>query len=391
LYVRKARAEATAFNVWDAKQAGLVLRIQPSGQRSWKAVYRHASRPRWYSIGDARAIGLADARKLAARVMLQAAEGKDPAAERKAERGSGTFAELAQRHLTEHAKRKNKSWRQADALVRRYLLPHWGKLQAKNVSRSDVRALMGRIAAPVLANQVLAAASAIFSWGVKQEVISVNPCQKVDRNATRSRERVLSDGEIQQFWNALSDAGLMRSSALKTILLTGQRPGEVACMRREHIKDGWWEMPGEPVAKLGWPGLKNKQNHRVWLSAPVRAVLAEVIDADDAAAGFVFAGHRNKAVSGLAAAMRTICKTLGVNDKVTPHDLRRTFSSKVTGLGFGTDAMNRVTNHKEGGIASVYDRHSYAEENKRIMESVADHIVTLAEGRRETNVIPLAR
>jgi integrase len=391
LYVRKARAEATAFNVWDAKQAGLVLRIQPSGQRAFKAVYRHASRPRWFHIGDARAIGLADARRLAARVMLMAAEGKDPAAERKAERGSGTFAELAQRYLDEHAKRKNKSWKQADALVRRYLLPRWGKLQAKNVSRSDVRAMMGRIAAPVLANQVLAAASAVFSWGVKQEVITVNPCTKVDRNATRSRERVLSDGEIPQFWNALSDAGLMRSSALKTILLTGQRPGEVACMRREHVKDGWWEMPGEPVAKLGWPGLKNKQTHRVWLSAPVRAVLAEVIDADDAAAGFVFAGHRNKAVSGLAAAMRTICKTLGVNDKVTPHDLRRTFSSKVTGLGFGTDAMNRVTNHKEGGIASVYDRHSYAEENKRIMESVADHIVTLAEGRRETNVIPLAR
>ena len=27
----------------------------------------------------------------------------------------------------------------------------------------------------------------------------------------------------------------------------------------------------------------------------------------------------------------------------------------ITALGFGRDAMNRVQNHKEGGIASVYD------------------------------------
>ena len=66
---------------------------------------------------------------------------------------------------------------------------------------------------------------------------------------------------------------------------------------------------------------------------------------------------------------------------MTPHDLRRTFCSKVTALGFGREAMNRVTNHKEGGIADVYDRHEYAEENKKIMETVARHLVTIAEWR----------
>jgi integrase len=76
-----------------------------------------------------------------------------------------------------------------------------------------------------------------------------------------------------------------------------------------------------------------------------------------------------------------------VREKVTPHDLRRTFCSKVTALGFGRDAMNRVTNHKEGGIADVYDRHRYQEENKTIMETVARHIVTIAENR--SNVIAI--
>ena len=63
--------------------------------------------------------------------------------------------------------------------------------------------------------------------------------------------------------------------------------------------------------------------------------------------------------------MRSICTRLGVGEKVTPHDLRRTFCSKVTALGFGREAMNRVTNHKEGGIADVYDRHDTRKKTRR--------------------------
>ncbi len=155
-------------------------------------------------------------------------------------------------------------------------------------------------------------------------------------------------------------------------------------MRHEHIVDGWWQMPGEPVPALDWPGTKNGAPHRVWLPAAARASIAEM-----EGAGFIFAGPRGRPVRNLDGAMREICATLQI-ERATPHDLRRTFSSKVTGLGFGRDAMNRVTNHKEGGIASVYDRHNYADENKRIMETVATHILTLAEGRPVSNVIPLS-
>ena len=80
---------------------------------------------------------------------------------------------------------------------------------------------------------------------------------------------------------------------------------------------------------------------------------------------------------------------LGVKEKVTPHDLRRTFCSKVTALGFGREAMNRITNHKEGGIADVYDRHGYSEENKKIMLTVARHIATIVEAGGAANVVEL--
>ncbi|HVD83500.1 MAG TPA: integrase family protein [Bradyrhizobium sp.] len=388
LSVRKLKPQPTAYLLWDTLQRGLALRVQPTGTKAWKAIYSFHGRPRWLHLGDANAIGLADARQLAAEAALAVAKGKDPAAEKRAERGAGTFAELATRYLEQHAKRHNKSWAQGDALVRRYAMPRWGKLQAATIARADVRKLIAGIEAPVLANQVLAAVSAIFSWAVKQEVLPTNPCKLVDRNRTKSRERVLSNSEVSVFWHTFDVAGLVVSSALKTILLSGQRPGEIAHMRREHIKDGWWELPGTSDPKLGWPGTKNGATHRVWLPTSVQAVLAEL---DDTSTGFVFANLRGGPVTTLDAAMRTICAKLGIAEKVTPHDLRRTHGTTVTSMGFGRPAMDRIQNHKEGGIASVYDRHQYEAENKTIMEAVASKIMALVEGEPGGKVVPIVR
>jgi hypothetical protein len=176
IYIDKVKPEKSAFLVWDTKQHGLALQVQPTGARVWKAIYSFHGRPRWLTIGKASAIGLSDARTFAAKTMLSVAEGKDPAAERKAERGAGTFADLAARYV-EVAKRRNKSWRQGDGLVRRYALPRWGKLQAATIARADVKAMLARIEAPVLQNQVLASVSAVFSWSVKEEILPANPCK----------------------------------------------------------------------------------------------------------------------------------------------------------------------------------------------------------------------
>jgi integrase len=384
LSVRKLKPKTASYVVWDTLQRGLAIRVQPTGARAWKVVYSRHGRPRWYHIGDAGAVGLADARRITARVMLEVIEGKDPAAERKAERGSGTFADLHAKYL-ETAKLKNKSWRQADGLIRRYVLPRWAKLAAPSITFTDVEALLQRIEAPVLRNQVLASISAVFSWAVKKRILPANCCRGVERSAVKSRERVLSDSEIPRFWTAFDDAGLVASSALKTTLTIGQRPGEVAHMRYEHLVDGWWQMPGEPVLALGWPGTKNAATHRVWLPKPVQAIIAEL---GDATTGFVFANERGRPVGNLDGAMRIACAKLGA-ERATPHDLRRTHGSTITALGFGRDAMNRIQNHREGGIASVYDRHQYSEEGKRIMESVAARIMALAEGAPAGNVLQM--
>jgi integrase len=385
LFIQKVKPEARAFLVWDTKQHGLALQVQPTGAKAWKAIYSRHGRPRWLHIGKASAIGLADARTLAAEAMLAVARGGDPAADKKAERGAGTFAELAAKYVEQYAKKHNKSWQQADALVRRHAIPRWGKLQASTITRGDIKQMMARIEASIVANQTLAALSAIFSWGVREDIVAANPCKLVERNATRSRERVLSESEVPLFWKAFADLDPVRGAALKAILLLGQRPGEIANMRREHIKDGWWELPGEPVPDI-WPGTKNAESHRVWLPKPAQALLGD----DPSPTGFVFTGPRGGPVGRLDSAMREICVKLGM-ERATPHDLRRSHGSTITALGFGRDAMNRIQNHKDGGIASVYDRHGYSEESKRIMEAVAAHILALAEGKPKGKVIHMAR
>jgi integrase len=169
---------------------------------------------------------------------------------------------------------------------------------------------------------------------------------------------VLSDSEIHKFWAAFENGGLA-GTALKLILLLGQRPGEVRALRREHLVDGWWEMPGKPVPALSWPGTKNGENHRVWLPEPAR----EIIDALQAD-GLVLAGRRGDKVSGsFDRIMQGCCREHGISQKATPHDLRRTHGTTVTGMGFGRDAMNRIQNHKEGGIGGVYDRYEFSTGN----------------------------
>jgi integrase len=152
-------------------------------------------------------------------------------------------------------------------------------------------------------------------------------------------------------------------------------------MRTEHLEQiidaedllphpGWWSLPGHPDPKLGWPGTKNSASHRVALPKAVQEIIALLEPS-----GFVFATPRGRAIGSLAATMAAICKDLGV-ERATPHDLRRSHSSMVAGM-FGRDAMDRICNHKEGGVTDTYDRFVYAEQDRRIMESVSARILNL--------------
>jgi integrase len=138
-------------------------------------------------------------------------------------------------------------------------------------------------------------------------------------------------------------------------------------------------MPGKPVTEMNWPGTKNGNTHRVWVP---KAAMAFLPDFDE---GFVF----GRVLHDLDAAMREVCTKAGL-PRTTPHDLRRTHGSTITGMGFGRPAMNRIQNHREGGIGDVYDRHDYSREIQTITEAVAARIIALANGDfGMDNVLPL--
>ena len=366
LFVTSRKGGTRDELIWDVRQPGLALSVRTTGKKAWKVVYRFHGRPRWLHLGDIRSIGLADARRHAAKTVLDVLDGKDPVAQLQAARNQGSFAELAADYVKLHARRHNKSWQATEKLVARYLLSRWGKIKASAITRTDVRAVMARMSeAPITANQVLASASAIFSWAVKQELVTVNPCHGVDRNPTSDRERVLSDAEVAMLWPRLDPA-------LKLLLLTGQRPGEVAAMQAAHIVDGFWQMPGQP--RGDWPGTKNGRDHRVALSKPALALIES---------------HLRKRSSQMSSLRLKRLVAEFALEKVTPHDLRRTALTWVTRLGFGRDAMDRIANHRKGGVTDVYDRHGYEAEDRQIMAAVARHVIGLVEAEQTSNVVML--
>ena len=120
LCVRKVKPGKT-FLVWDSYQHGLALRVQPTGSRAWKCIYSRQGRPTLAAPGRCRRHRIERRPHAGCRGHARGRQGQGPGGRERAERGAGTFAELAERSTSMgYARKRNKSWRQADALVRRH-------------------------------------------------------------------------------------------------------------------------------------------------------------------------------------------------------------------------------------------------------------------------------
>ena len=263
---------------------------------------------------------------MAARVLLQAAEGKDPVAEQKADRGAGAlFKNWPSSTSSNTPRRKIRAWEQADKLVQPLPDPEVGQASGDGDHPRRRQGNDGKHQAPILANQVMAAASAIFAWGIKEEIVTLIHAIWSRRMRPRAARACWLTAKIPIFWKAFDDAGLLASTALKLILLTGQRPGEVRAMHREHIVDGWWHLPGapDPCPRLA-RHKKRSMSHRVWLSKPAQELARR---------------DRRRWVDIRPSRASTkpcerSCASLKC-ERATPHDLRRTNGTVITRLGFG--------------------------------------------------------
>ena len=230
---------------WDEGQERLVLEVQPTGVKTYKLYYRRNNRPRWYTIGRASRIDLKVARKEArmhlARMELD--DRLDIQLTRRERQKMETFAEVMDQYLSREVWRHRKRPDQIEYRLRKYILPRWQHHRLDTITRAEVRTMHREITdggAPTSANHAVATLSGLINWAIQELEIPLqaNPCKGIKMNPTSSRNRVLSDLELPLFWEALEHVSPLRANALKMMLITGQRPGEVYPMRWDQIEIG---------------------------------------------------------------------------------------------------------------------------------------------------------
>ena len=94
--------------LWDTEMAGFGVRIYPTGRKSFVVSYWTKGRRRFYTLGPFGELTLHQAKSEALEVFLRARRGEDPVADRRASRTAPKMTDLADRHIEEHAKIKNK-------------------------------------------------------------------------------------------------------------------------------------------------------------------------------------------------------------------------------------------------------------------------------------------
>lgn len=362
---------------WDDSFPGFGIRVSPDGRKSWILMYRMdgSRRLRRLTLGTYPRLALADARDRAREALHEVSNGKDPGYERKIERKAETFFELSEIYLKEHARKKKRSFREDERIIEKDLFPDWKTRKAKEIRRSDVKALLTKkveSGAPIQANRVLALIRKIFNFGIQEEILEANPCWNVPAPAReKARTRVLTFDEIRIVWDFLKSEPRNLGVYFKLILLTAQRPGEVLKMRWDEIDfaDNVWMLPAEK-AKNGLP-------HRIPLNASTRLLLKEQKLIGSGSAWVLPSARRDGPIENVKKTLQRIREKTGI--LFISRDLRRTAASHMTGMGIPRLTVSKILNHVESGVTAVYDRHSYDKEKRKALEQWGQNLQAIIE------------
>lgn len=269
------------------------------------------------------------------------------------------------------------------------MVPIIGDVKLSELRRRDARNAIDEIlrrGKPVEATRVFEDLRAMVRWGVANEYLDVDPLSGASKPATpTARNRVLTDDEINSLWNCLSVA-LARSPQCQTIirlcLVTGQRVGEIAGMRRSELdfRAREWRLPGERV--------KNGHAHTV----PLSDLALELIGND---AGDIIFPYGNGSFPPLNIA-RVVNRAnrdgrFPVSQWST-HDLRRTVLTGMARLGVAPIVLGHVANHRtttRAGITlSVYSQYTYDREKRAALDLWAERLRTIVDANGAT-ILPL--
>lgn len=412
------------------EKGGFGVRVHPSGRKVFFYLYRIDGTRRFLNLGEYHdkehpngiTLALARERYLIERGKVTAlkagrAEGADPVKEikEKQERRinaelerhkAPTVKDLCEEYIERHAKKFKRSWKDDERLLNKEIVPLWGKRKAADINKRDVTLLLENIVdrgTPAMSNQVLKIARKMFNFAVERDILPHTPFTGVKALApTTRRERTLTESEIKTLWGSIDNTAMSDEirRALKLVLVTAQRPGEVTGMHIGELDGHWWTIPAARA--------KNGREHRVYLTDTA----IELIGDTDGKA-FIFPcplEKKNQPIDShaLPVAVRRNLEwpltdkgvrlfgkdgkpatenRLGI-EKFTPHDLRRTAATFMASMGFMDEIIDAVLNHVKHGIIRTYNRHDYDKEKQQALEAWERKLSSITKGE-QGKVIPL--
>lgn len=346
---------------------GFTLAVHPSGVKTFMYLYTFKGKRKYLHLGNYPHVSILEARQKYNDAFNLVARGEDPQAERPEEEKDLTFGRFAKDFL-ELSKTKHSlaHHRNVKLSLNNDLLPLWKDRLIEDIKKRDAILLLESVAKRSAGQvpNVHRAAHYVFEYAMDREYIQANPMARLVKIVPalkyNPRNRVLSDSEIRFIWRAIDEGtgGEGPKRALKLILLTAQRPGEVAQMHRSQIEGNWWTIPADAV--------KNGREHMVYLTP---AALELIGDAE----GFIFPSFEDDKHIQCQAISHLVCSKTSKKEpyyglpRWTPHDLRRTARTIMARLKIPLEHAEAVLNHSRDAVVKAYDCHDYMEEKEEAL------------------------
>lgn len=367
---------------------GLTFTLSKNGTSAWVLRYRHAGRQKELTIGRYPDISLGKARELATDARANIQQGEDVARTKKLVArelaNAKTLRELANDYL-EKAKLvlAPSTFKQRKHHIDDVIVPKLGSLLVREVTTTDVVYLLESVGKMHVASLVLIALSRIFKHGIAKHVALTNPCLGITASAicdapkpTRLRLKLRED-ELRVVLPELPSIGVENALAIKILLSTCVRTNEL-------VKAEWADIDFE---KAEWiiPDTNSKTRKGFTIPLPP-AIVGWFDELKHHACGskYVLPSRAGKqthiALLTIAAALNKLCKKLESVRRFTPHDLRSTARSHLTGLGVNLIVAERCLNHSLGGLVGIYDQHDYMTERRTALELWTDFILACESG-----------
>jgi integrase len=375
-----AKADAIHF---DDSLPGFGLRIRQAADdkmlRSWIVQYRHGGATRRLRLGSADVLSVEQARAAAKKVLAKVALGEDPQQDRSDRRrkDKDTLRAMIDDYL---AAKANKVRPKTLHDLTRYLLtgPAFKPLHAMpadKVTRKDVASrivAVEREAGSLIARRCRIALSTCYTWAMRMGLVEHNPViATFEPEDNKPRRRVLSDDELRKIWRECRDDDYGR--ILRLAILLGARRAEIGGMR-------WGEIdPDAAIWTLPATRSKNGEAHELPLLPMALAIIRSVprrVTRDH-----LFGARSERGFCAWDKCKQALDARVGFSDW-TPHDFRRTLSTRLHDLGVAPHVVEQILNHQShrGAVGGVYNRSRYAREVRAALALWEDHIRTLIEG-----------